>query len=98
MEAVITMDIGSKIVMNGGSGDGQRRCNGQRDGKEISMGNGTAAARWMAQWAADDCLQGRSGAMGGNTRWMAVAITMDGGSMIMMDSSSSDGRWWCNGR
>jgi hypothetical protein len=44
-----TIDGGNKIVMDGGSGDGQQRRNGQRDGKAIAMGNGMAVAQWTAQ-------------------------------------------------
>ncbi len=36
--------------------------------------------------------------MGGNARWMAAAIRMDGGGKIKMDSGSGDGKWQCNGR
>ncbi len=35
--------------------------------------------------------------IGGNTRWMAAAIAMDGGGKIAMDSSSSNGEWRHNG-
>jgi hypothetical protein len=98
MAAAITMKGGSKIAMDGGSGDRQWWSNGQRDRSVIAIGNETAAAQWMAQWAADDCGQCRSGAMGGNARWTAAAITMDRGGMIAMDGGSNDGQWWCNGR
>jgi hypothetical protein len=30
--------------------------------------------------------------MGGKARWMAAAITMDGGGKIVMDSSSGNGQ------
>jgi hypothetical protein len=36
--------------------------------------------------------------MGGNARWMAAAIGMDGGGKIKMDSGSSDGQQQCNGQ
>ncbi len=36
--------------------------------------------------------------MGGNARWMAVAIRMDGGGKIKMDGGSGDGQLWRNGR
>jgi hypothetical protein len=93
MAAAIKMDGGGKIVMDGGSGNWQWR----RDGKAIAMGNWTVAVQWMAQWVADNCHQCKSGAMGGNTRWTAAAITMDGSSKIAMDGSSGDGQRWHNG-
>ncbi len=34
----------------------------------------------------------------GDTRWTAVAITMDGHGVIAMDGSSSNGQWRRNGR
>jgi hypothetical protein len=55
MAAAITMDGGSMIVMDGGSRDGQWRCNGWWDDGVIAMGNGMAAAQWTAQLAADNC-------------------------------------------
>ncbi len=36
--------------------------------------------------------------MGGNARWMAVAIRIDGGSKIKKDGGSGDGQRWCNGQ
>jgi hypothetical protein len=36
------MDSTRVIAIDGASSDGQRPCNGQRDGKAIAMGNGTA--------------------------------------------------------
>jgi hypothetical protein len=36
--------------------------------------------------------------MGGNARWMAAAIRMDGGGKITMDGGSGDGQRWCNGQ
>jgi hypothetical protein len=42
--AVIMMHGGSKIAMNGSSGDGQQRHNGWQNGKAIAMGDGTATA------------------------------------------------------
>jgi hypothetical protein len=36
--------------------------------------------------------------MGGNARWTAAAIRMDGGGKITMDSSSGDGQGQRNGR
>jgi hypothetical protein len=50
------------------------------------MGDGTAMVQWTAQWAASICHQCRSGAMGGDARWTAAAITVDGGGM-------SNGQW-----
>jgi hypothetical protein len=47
----IRMDGDSKIKMDGGSGDGQRRCNGQRNGETNTMGKAAAMGgntRWMA--------------------------------------------------
>jgi hypothetical protein len=41
--AAIVMDGGRVIVMDGSSGDGQRRRYGQRDSGVIAMGNGTKA-------------------------------------------------------
>jgi hypothetical protein len=35
--------------------------------------------------------------IGGNARWTAVAIAMDGGGKIAMDSGSSNGQWRHNG-
>jgi hypothetical protein len=66
MAVAITMDGGGVIAMDTGSGNGQRQQNGQLDGKAIAMGNGMTAARWTAQWAADDRCRRRSGATGGN--------------------------------
>ncbi len=99
MAGAIMMDGGSKIAMDSSSGDGQqRRCNWQRDRKAIAMGDGMAVAQWMAQWAADDRHQCRGSAIGGNARWMAATITMDGSSVIAMDGGSGDGqRLQCNG-
>ncbi len=94
----ITMDNGSKIMMDGSSGNGQQLHNGRQDSKVDVMGNGTAVAQWMAQLAVNDCRQCRSGAMGGNARWMAGAITMDGRGVITMDGSGGDGQWQCNRR
>ncbi len=42
--AGITMDDGSKIAIDGGSGHGQQRHNGWQTGKAIAMGNGMAMA------------------------------------------------------
>jgi hypothetical protein len=39
------MDSSGEIAMDGGSGDGQLRCNGQWDGRVIAIGNGKAAAQ-----------------------------------------------------
>ncbi len=36
--------------------------------------------------------------MGGDVRWTAVAIMMDGSGKIMMDSGSGNGQPWCNGQ
>jgi hypothetical protein len=66
------MDSGGEIKMDGGSGDGQWRRNGQQNGETNVMG--------------------KAAAMGGNTKWTAVVITMDGGSKIAMDGNSGD--WW----
>jgi hypothetical protein len=35
--------------------------------------------------------------MGGNARWTAAAIRMDGGGKIKMDGSSGNGQHWHNG-
>ncbi len=44
------MDGGGVIKMDGGSGDGQWRCNGRWDGKAFAvMGNGTKTGQWTAQ-------------------------------------------------
>ncbi len=48
MAAAIMMDGGGMIAMDGGSGNGQWRCNGWHDNRMIAMGNEMAAARWMA--------------------------------------------------
>jgi hypothetical protein len=45
----------------------------------------------MAQWEVDDRHQFRSGAIGGNERWTAAAITMVGGGMIPMDGAAAMG-------
>ncbi len=92
--AAITMDGGGKIAMEGGSSDGQRQHNGRRDGKAIAIGNGIAVAWWTEQWAVYDCPRCRSSAIGGNARWTAVAITMDSGGVMVMDSGSSNVQWW----
>jgi hypothetical protein len=45
----IRMDCGGKIKMDGGSGDGQWRCIGRRNGKTNTMGKAAAMggnARW----------------------------------------------------
>ncbi len=42
----IRMDGGSVITMDGSSGNGQQRRNGQWDGKAIAMGDGTVVAQW----------------------------------------------------
>ncbi len=36
--------------------------------------------------------------MGGNARWTAAAITMDGGVKIAMDGGSVNGQWQRNER
>ncbi len=89
---------GGKITLDGGSGNGQWQHSGRQDSKAIVMGNKMAATQWAAQWAADDRCQCRSSAIGGNARWMAAAITMDGGGMIAMDGGSGDGQRRRNGR
>ncbi len=38
-----------------------------------------------------------SGAMGGNARWTAAAITMDGGGAIAMDGGSTIEQWQMGG-
>ncbi len=91
------MDDSGKIVVDCRSGNGQWRRNWGWDGKAIAMGNGMVGVQLMAQWVADDCLQCRSSAMGGEARWMAAAIMMDGGGVIAMDCSSGDGQQWRNG-
>ncbi len=35
--------------------------------------------------------------MGGNARWTAAAIRMDGGGKVKMDGSSGNGQRWRNG-
>ncbi len=90
MAAAIAMEGCGEIMMNGGSSNGQQWGNGWREGRVIAMDNGMAAVQWMAQWAADDCCQHRRSTMGGNTRWTAVAITMDRGRVIAIDSNSSN--------
>ncbi len=97
MAAAIAMDSGGKIAMDGNSGNGQRWRSGCQDGGVITIGNGTAATRWTAQWVADDCHQHRSSAMGGNTRWTSEVITMDSGTKIVMDGNSGDGQRRRNG-
>ncbi len=94
----ITMNCSGVIAMDGGIGDGQRQRNGQQHGKAIMMGNGTALEQWMAQWVADNGHQLRSDAIGGNARWMAVAIMVDGSGKMAMDSGSGDEQWGHNGR
>jgi hypothetical protein len=99
MAAGITMDGGSEITMEGDSGNRQQwRCNGQWDGKAVAMGKGTEVAQWTAQWAADICCQCRRGARGGDARWTAVVIIMDGGGKIVMDGGSGNGQWQRNGQ
>jgi hypothetical protein len=56
------------------------------------MGNKPAMAQWMAQLVADNCHQCRSSATGGDARWMAAAITMNGGGVIAMDGHSRNGQ------
>jgi hypothetical protein len=64
------------------------------------MGGGTAKksrwvmGQWTAQWAADNCRQCRSGAIGGDIRLTTAVITIDGGGMIAMDGGSGDGQQW----
>jgi hypothetical protein len=51
MAVAIRMDGGGKIKMDGGSGNGQRRCNGRQNGKTNAMGKAVAMggnARWTA--------------------------------------------------
>jgi hypothetical protein len=98
MAAAITMDSSAKIVMDGGSSNGQQRHNGWRDSGAIAMGDGMAVAQLTAKWAVDDHCQCRSGAMRGNTRWTAAAIRMDSGRMITMDGGSGNRQWRRNGR
>jgi hypothetical protein len=95
---MIEMDGGSVIAMDGGSSDGQRQCNGWWDDGVIVMGNGIAVTQWTAQWVADNCCQCRSGAMGGITRWLVVAITVDSSSKIAMDGGSDNGQQRHDGR
>jgi hypothetical protein len=97
MAAAITMDGGGKIEMDGSSGNGQRWHNGRQDGRVIAMDNGGAVAQWTAQWVADNHHQHRSGAMGGDAKWMEAAVTMDGGGVIAMDGGSGDGQRQRNG-
>ena len=49
--AAFRMDSGGKIKMDGGSGDGQRQCNGRRTSKTNLMGKAAVMGgntRWMA--------------------------------------------------
>ncbi len=49
--AAIRMDGSGKMKMDGGSGDGQRRCNGRQNGETNAMGKVVAmggSARWTA--------------------------------------------------
>jgi hypothetical protein len=98
MAAAIAMEGCNKITMDGGNSDGQRRGNGWWDGGVIRMDNGMAAVQWTAQLASNDCRQHRSSTMGGNTRWTAVAITMDGGRLIAIDSNNGNRQQPCNGQ
>ncbi len=43
------------ILMDGDSGNGQWWCSWWQYSEVIPIGNGTAVAQWMAQWAADIC-------------------------------------------
>jgi hypothetical protein len=86
------MHNGGKIAIDGGIGNGQRRHNGRHNGEAIATGDGIAAAQWTAQWVADDCHQRRSGAIGGNARWTAATITMDGDGKIAVVGGSGDGQ------
>ncbi len=36
--------------------------------------------------------------MGGEARWMAAAIRMDGSGKIKMDGGIGNGQRWCNGQ
>jgi hypothetical protein len=36
--------------------------------------------------------------MGGDARWTAATIRMDGGGKIKMDDVSGNGQRWCNGQ
>jgi hypothetical protein len=96
--AAIAMDGSSKIVMDSKSSDGQRWRNGWQDSKMNAMGNGTAVVQWTAQWAAKNHHRCRSGAMGGNVRWMVVAITMDSDGMIALDGGRGNGQRRRNGQ
>jgi hypothetical protein len=55
----IMMDGGGVIAMDGSCGNEKQRSNGWQDGKAITMDNGMAVARWMAQWTADNHKQMR---------------------------------------
>ncbi len=92
------MDGDSVIMVGGGSGNGQQWCNGQQDGGVIAMGDGLGAAQWVAQWVADNHCRCRSSTMGGDARWTAVAILMDGSSVIAMDGGSGKEQLRRNGR
>jgi hypothetical protein len=92
-----------------GNHDGQQQgdCNGRQQqqwatavqwaaGRQSNRnGQWDSGIGWTAQMAADDCCRHRSVAMGG---WTAVAITMNEGGKIVMDSGSSDGQWRRNGQ
>jgi hypothetical protein len=76
----------------------QQQCNGRQDCRVIAMGDRTRAAQLTAQWAADDCRQCKSNAMGGNERWTAAAIMMDSSGMIGIDVGSGNKQQQrCNG-
>jgi hypothetical protein len=74
---------------------------GNQDGQRQQDHDRQRQRRWAmaAQWAAErqKNLDGQSGAMGGNTRWTAAVIMMDGGSKIAMDGSSGNEQQRHNG-
>jgi hypothetical protein len=71
---------------------------GNQNGWQLQDHNGQRW-RWAkaVQWGVGhDCYR-QSGAVGGDARRMAAAVTMDGSSKITMDSGSSNGQWRRNG-
>jgi hypothetical protein len=96
MATAIPMEGGGEKAMDIGCRDGQKLWNGWKDNGLTAMGDGTVVLQCTAQCVADDCHQCRSNAMGGDVRWMAAGITMDGGGVIVMNGSSSDGQRRCN--
>ncbi len=85
---------GRQCKMDGsGDQDGlqQQDHNGQRQRQQET------AVQWAAEW--QNNRGGQSSAMGGNARWMAAVIMMDGSSEFEMDGGSGNGQqrhngWW----